>query len=103
MVARAKLVQELAKLNHADWIAVIEAASQQRREQLKTEADEEEPQPGISRDLFARWLARRQRAATCGKGVGCTALWRRTPHPYRWRYRQSAQLQSERWAWRSPG
>ena len=59
MVARAKLVQELAKLDHADWLAVIEAASQKRREQLKNEVDDEDPQPGISRDLFARWLARR--------------------------------------------
>ena len=66
MADTTKLVQELASLETPDWFAVLDEAKNIRRDRLQKELGDQDPRPGISRDQFAQWIARRHLAADPG-------------------------------------
>ncbi len=66
MADKTKLVQELASLETPDWFAVLDEAKNVRRDRLQKELEDQDPKPGMSRDQFAQWIARRHLAADPG-------------------------------------
>jgi hypothetical protein len=64
MADTTKLVQELTELDEAEWMTVMEGACEKRNRNRRN--DEGEPKPGVSREAFAEWVARRHLASDPG-------------------------------------
>jgi hypothetical protein len=64
MADTTKLVDELTDLDEAEWVTVMEDARAKRSQ--KPRKKEPEPKPGISREAFADWVARRHLASDPG-------------------------------------
>ncbi len=66
MPNKTQLAQELAALEGPEWFAVLDEAKSARRERLQNELPDQDPKPGVTRDEFAHWIARRHLAADPG-------------------------------------
>jgi hypothetical protein len=59
MADTQKLARELASLDDVDWFTVLTEAQAQRRTRNERESSDQEPEPGISPERFAKWMAQR--------------------------------------------
>jgi hypothetical protein len=63
MADTQKLARELANLDDGDWFTVLTDAQAQRRDKHEQESSGQEPQPGVSNEQFAKWIAQRHLAS----------------------------------------
>ena len=61
-----ELSQKLASLDDVDWFTVLEDAKAKRRNRFAGDQLDPDPQPGVSAESFAQWIARRHLAVDPG-------------------------------------
>lgn len=63
---KTQLVQELSCLENHDWFDVLDQVRLIRTAKERDSGCEKDPEPGISREAFAQWLAHRHLASDPG-------------------------------------